>query len=142
MPKPLVTGAHAILYSLDADRDRAFFRDVLALPSVDAGEGWLIFGLPPAEVAVHPGGENGRHELYLLTKDVDAFVTAMNERGLACSEPRTLAWGAITYLTLPGGGKLGVYEPHHPQPKLAPARGPTRRTPARGTRKSAARGRR
>jgi hypothetical protein len=135
MPKPLVTGAHAILYSLDADRDRAFFREALALPSVDAGEGWLIFALPPAEVAVHPGGENGRHELYLLTKDVAAFVAAMNDRGLACSEPRALAWGTITYLTLPGGGKLGVYEPHHPQPKPARARRPTARTSARSTRK-------
>lgn len=115
----MITGAHAILYSTDPEADRAFLRDVLGLPHVDAGHGWLIFGLPPSEVAVHPADGHGRHELYLLCDDVEAFVAAMSGRGLACSAVRRERWGAVTQLTLPGGGALGVYQPAHPRP--APA---------------------
>src|SRR3954471_20756514 len=99
----MLNGAHVILYSADADADRAFVRDVLEFPSVDAGHGWLIFALPPAELAVHPGGP-GSHELCLMCDDVEAFVAQMAQRGVACSDVPTEAWGRIPDLTLPGGG--------------------------------------
>lgn len=113
----MLIGAHAILYSTNADADRAFLRDVLELPHVDAGHAWLIFGLPPAEVAVHPGEENDVHEFYLMVDDVDGFVRDMRRRGIACSEVRHEGWGMLTQLTLPGGGKLGVYQPRHGRPE-------------------------
>jgi hypothetical protein len=116
MPKARIDGVHTIIYTRDADRDRAFIRDVLRLPSVDAGGGWLIFGLPPAEVAFHPADGNDRHELYLMTNDVAAFAADMASRGIDCSPPQSMGWGVLTSLTLPGGGKLGVYEPRHPRP--------------------------
>jgi hypothetical protein len=112
----LLNGAHAIIYSKKAEADRAFFRDVLNLPHVDVGEGWLIFGLPPAEVAVHPG-DNDEHELYLMCEDIEAFVKEMNKRKVACSEVMDRGWGLLCQVTLPGGGKLGVYEPRHARPK-------------------------
>jgi len=112
---PLINGAHAIVYSKDADADRALLRDVLELPHVDVGHGWLIFALPPSEVAVHPA-EESRHELYLMTDDVRAFIDAMQERGIACSPPNDQGWGVLTEMTLPGGGKLGVYQPRHARP--------------------------
>jgi len=111
----MIHGAHVILYSTDAEADRAFFRDVLEYPSVDAGHGWLIFALPPAELAVHPA-EAGRHELYLMCDDLGAFLERMSGLGVPCSEPSTERWGTITQLTLPGGGTLGVYQPTHPSP--------------------------
>ena len=113
----MIIGAHSILYSTDAEADRAFLRDVLGLPSVDAGEGWLIFGLPPAEVAVHPGEENDVHELYLLCDDVAAFVAGLRKRGVACGPVLDRGWGLLTQMTLPGGGKLGVYQPRHARPE-------------------------
>lgn len=117
----MITGAHSIIYSRNADADRAFFHDVLALPSVDVGGGWLIFGLPPAEVAVHPSQEgdgdgDDRHELYLLCDDVSAFVAAMAARNVACGPVQGRGWGLLTEVTLPGGGKLGVYQPRHARP--------------------------
>ena len=112
----MIYGAHVILYSTDPDADRAFFADVLEYPSVDAGHNWLIFGLPPAELAVHPDQDGGRHELYLMCDDLGAFVGRMSELGVPCSEPTTERWGSITHLTLPGGGTLGVYQPTHPSP--------------------------
>lgn len=115
----MINGAHSIIYSTDSDADRAFFRDVLALPSVDVGGGWLIFGLPPSEVAVHPSDESGRHELYLMCDDVNAFVAEMAERGIRCEPTRDQGWGILTQLVLPGGGKLGVYQPRHARPRAA-----------------------
>jgi catechol 2,3-dioxygenase-like lactoylglutathione lyase family enzyme len=112
----MIAGAHAILYSRDAERDRAFLRDVLGLPNVDAGDGWLIFGLPPSEVAVHPTDGEDRHELYFLTDDVAAFAAAMATRGIACTTPRDMGWGILAQVTLPGGGIVGVYQPRHPRP--------------------------
>ena len=114
--KAMITGAHSIIYSTDAEADRAFFHDVLNLPSVDVGGGWLIFGLPPAEVAVHPGEENDVHEFYLICDDVDALVGEMKKRGIACEPVQDQGWGRLTQVTLPGGGKLGVYEPRHARP--------------------------
>ena len=112
----MLTGAHSIIYSTDAEADRAFLRDVLKLPGVDVGGGWLIFGLPPAEVAVHPAQGNGKHELYLLCADVQAFVAEMKRHHVACSAVQDQGWGLLTELTLPGGGKLGVYQPRHVRP--------------------------
>jgi hypothetical protein len=113
----MIIGAHSIIYSRDPDADRAFLRDVLELASVDAGGGWLIFGLPPAEVAVHPSEENDRHELYLICDDVNAFIGAMGTRNVTCSPVHEERWGLLTRVTLPGGGKLGVYEPRHARPE-------------------------
>jgi catechol 2,3-dioxygenase-like lactoylglutathione lyase family enzyme len=113
----MITGAHSILYSAKADADRAFFRDVLGFPHVDAGDGWLIFSLPPSEVAVHPDQSGGRHELYLICDDAEAFVAAMQARNVPVSPVADRGWGRLTELTLPGGGKVGVYEPRHPRPK-------------------------
>jgi hypothetical protein len=113
----MITGAHAIVYSRDPEADRAFLREVLGLPHVDVGGGWLIFGLPPAEVAVHPAEDNGRHELYLLCDDVAAFVAAMQARNVVCGPVTDQRWGLLTEIVLPGGGKLGVYQPRHARPK-------------------------
>ncbi len=113
----MITGAHVIIYSTDADADRAFLRDVLDFSSVDAGDGWLIFALPPAEVAVHPGDEQDGHELYLMTDDVDGLVASLREHGIAASPVTDRGWGLLTQVTLPGGGTLGVYQPRHPSPR-------------------------
>jgi hypothetical protein len=113
----MITGAHVIIYSKDADKDRDFIRDVLKFPHVDAGHGWLIFALPPAEVAVHPAEENDAHEFYLLCEDVKGFVAEMKKAKIGCSAIEEQRWGSITHLHLPGGGKLGVYQPKHPRPK-------------------------
>ena len=140
MPKARIVGAHSIIYSKRPAADRAFLRDVLRLPSVDVGDGWLIFGLPPAEVAVHPAQENDVHEFYLMCDDVEAFRAAMERHGMACGPVQSLGWGSLTQLTLPGEGKLGVYQPRHARPKpmsvAAAGRRPARRArkPARKTR--------
>jgi len=118
----MIIGAHSIIYSRDPGADRAFLRDVLRLDHVDVGGGWLIFGLPPAEVAVHPSEGNDVHEFYLMCDDVDAFVDAMNENEIACGSIQDLGWGRLTQLSLPGGGKLGVYEPRHSRPKATAVR--------------------
>jgi hypothetical protein len=113
----VISGAHAIIYSKQPEADRAFLRDVLGLPHVDVGDGWLIFGLPPAEVAVHPSRKNDEHELFLMCDDVRAFVAAMRKRNVACAPVQQMGWGSLTSVTLPGGGTLGVYEPRHARPK-------------------------
>jgi catechol 2,3-dioxygenase-like lactoylglutathione lyase family enzyme len=110
----MITAAHVIVYSEDAEADRAFFRDVLGFPSVDAGHGWLIFALPPAEVAVHPTEGNGHHELYLICEDLQAQMAALAAVGVRCSDVEEARWGSVTKITLPGGGEVGLYEPKHP----------------------------
>ena len=112
----MITGAHSIIYSKNPEADRAFFRDVLKFPSVDVGHGWLIFGLPPSEVAVHPGEKNDVHEFYLMCDDVEALIAEMAAHGAACSPVQNQGWGLLTQLTLPGGGKLGIYQPRHARP--------------------------
>ena len=112
----MITGAHSILYSTNAEADRAFLRDVLKLKNVDVGGGWLIFGLPPSEVAVHPSKENDVQEIYLICEDVDAFIAEMKTHGIACSDVHEMDWGRLTQITLPGGGKLGVYQAKHARP--------------------------
>ena len=110
----MIFGAHVIVYSKDAAADRAFFRDVLGFSSVDAGHGWLIFALPPAEVAVHPADENERHELYFMCDDLKAEIAALGEKGVRCSEVQEARWGSIAKIRLPGGGEVGLYQPKHP----------------------------
>jgi catechol 2,3-dioxygenase-like lactoylglutathione lyase family enzyme len=113
----VITGAHAIVYSLDADADRAFFRDVLGFPSVDAGGGWLIFALPPAELAAHPADAGGRHELYLMCDEIESTVAELQAKGVEFTTPVSdQGFGLLTSLKLPGGGELGLYEPRHPIP--------------------------
>ncbi len=110
----MINGAHLILYSADADGDRVFLRDVLRFPHVDAGRGWLIFALPPAEIAVHPGEDNSSRELYLLTDDLAAELTRLRSLQVACEPVMEARWGSVTHLTLPGGGRIGLYQPKHP----------------------------
>jgi hypothetical protein len=110
----MIFGAHVIVYSKDAEADRAFLHDVLGFASVDAGHGWLIFKLPPAEAAVHPAEKNDRHELYLMCSDLKAEISALREKGIHCSEVHKERWGSITKIRLPGGGELGLYQPKHP----------------------------
>ncbi len=113
----VIRGAHIILYTRDAAADRAFFRDVLGLPSVDAGDGWLIFALPPTELGVHPADRGGRHELYLTCHDVHALVAELERRQIECSAVERQSWGWMTRVKLPGGGELGIYQPTHPSPE-------------------------
>jgi len=110
----MIFGAHIVAYSRDAAADRAFFRDVLGFQAVDAGHGWLIFALPPAEAAVHPAGENDRHELFFLCDDLKAEVAALAGRGVLCSEVQEAGWGSVVRIRLPGGGQIGLYQPKHP----------------------------
>lgn len=112
----MINGAHVIIYSKNAEADRAFLRDVLGLDHVDVGHGWLIFALPPAEVAVHPSDENNLHEVYLMCDDVDAEIRKLKAHGAPCDPISTPGWGRLTWITLPGGGKLGLYEPRHARP--------------------------
>lgn len=112
-----ITGAHTIIYSRNPEADRGFLRDVAGFPFVDVGQGWLIFGLPPAEVAVHPADDDESHELYLMVDDVHGFISSMAARGVACTAARDLRWGILTQVTLPSGAKLGVYQPRHARPK-------------------------
>jgi hypothetical protein len=126
----MITGAHSIIYSARPEADRALLRDVFKLPHVDAGDGWLIFGLPPAEVAVHPSDENDVHEFYLMCDDVRGLVAAMAKRRVHCSPVVDRGWGLLTRLTLPGGGKLGIYEPRHARPKPMRTKRTARERPA------------
>jgi catechol 2,3-dioxygenase-like lactoylglutathione lyase family enzyme len=110
----VIFGAHVIVYSKDATADRAFFRDMLGFPSVDAGHGWLIFALPPAEVAVHPDEGDNRHELYFMCDDLNAQIAELTDKGVQCSDRQEARWGSITKIVLPGGGTIGLYQPRHP----------------------------
>ena len=112
----MINGAHAILYSKNAEADRAFFRDTLGFKNVDVGHGWLIFALPPSELAVLPAEENEKHELYLMCDDINEFHAEMSRQHIECSDIVTANWGLITHVILPGGGRLGVYQPRHERP--------------------------
>ena len=114
----MIVGTHAIIYSKNAEADKAFFKDVLKLTNVDVGRGWLIFGLPPSELAFHPAAENeGSQELYLMCEDIKLFVDEMSKHSITCSELQDQGWGILSHLTLPGGGSLGVYQPRHERPE-------------------------
>ncbi len=109
----MISGAHIVVYSKNAEADRAFFRDVLGLKSVDAGHGWLIFALPPAEVAFHPSEER-THELYFMCDDLKAEMASLASKGVKCSKIEEARWGSITKMGLSGGGNVGLYQPKHP----------------------------
>ncbi len=110
----MILGAHIIIYSKDAEADRTFLREVLGFASVDAGHGWLIFALPPAEAAIHPASENDRHELYLMCDNLEAEISKLREKRVECEDVAKERWGSITKVRLPGGGQIGLYEPKHP----------------------------
>jgi catechol 2,3-dioxygenase-like lactoylglutathione lyase family enzyme len=113
----MITGIHAVVFTRDAEALRAFFRDVLELPSVDAGGGWLIFALPPAEIAAHPSDDGGQHRLYLMCDDIEATVALLEPKGVEIAGPVSdEGFGLMTAIRLPGGGELGLYEPRHPTP--------------------------
>jgi catechol 2,3-dioxygenase-like lactoylglutathione lyase family enzyme len=112
----MINGAHVVLYSKDAEADRAFFRDVLNFPFVDVHDGWLIFALPSSEAAIHPSDENDKHELFLMTDDLDAEIASLQRHGVACETPTPQRWGRLTRLRLPGGGALALYQPRHARP--------------------------
>ncbi len=116
----MINGAHAVIFSTDAEADRAFLRDVLGLPHVDVGEGWLIFGLPPSEVAVHPSEKNDVYGFHLMCTDVDQLISELAEHGVACDPVQDMGWGRLTEAKLPGGGSLSFYEPRHPRPAAMP----------------------
>jgi catechol 2,3-dioxygenase-like lactoylglutathione lyase family enzyme len=113
----MITGVHAIVFSPEADKVRAFFRDVLGLPSVDEGRGWLIFALPPAELAVHPAEGNGRQELYLMCDDIHATLAELRGKGIEVArDVANQGWGLLAAIRLPDGSEFPIYEPRHPSP--------------------------
>jgi hypothetical protein len=116
----MINGAHIVIYSKYAEADRKFFRDVLKLSSVDAGHGWLIFAMPPAEAAFHDSDNNGQHELYFMCDDIAATLKDLQSKNVQVSGVNEQRWGRLATFTLPGGGKVGIYEPSHASPlKLA-----------------------
>src|SRR5204862_6287769 len=114
--REMIDGAHIVIYSKDAEADKAFIKNVLKFKYVDVHKGWLIFKLPPSEVAVHPSDENELHEFYLMTDDLDAEMTALKQPGTACEEVWQQSWARLTRIKLPGGGTLGLYQPRHERP--------------------------
>lgn len=113
----MINGGHVIIYSKDAEADKAFIRDVLKFNYIDAHQGWLIFKLPPSEIAVHPSDENDVHEFYLMTDDLDAELSALGKAGINCEAVSQQSWGRSTRIKLPGGGTLGLYAPRHQRPQ-------------------------
>lgn len=113
----MITGTHSIIYSTKPEKDRDFFLNVLKLPNVDVGDGWLIFGLPPSEVAIHPHSKNDLHEFYLMCDDIKLFTKEMAKHKIAYSAIKDFGWGLLSQLTLPGGGKLSIYQARHERPK-------------------------
>ena len=109
----MISGAHVIVYSKNAEADRTFFRDVLNFKYVDAGHGWLIFALPPGEAAVHPSDQSS-HELFFMCEDLNAEMAFLAKKGIKCSKVQEQRWGSITKMRLPGGGEVGLYQPKHP----------------------------
>jgi predicted enzyme related to lactoylglutathione lyase len=121
----MITGAHAIIFTNNADAVRTFFRDVLEFSSADAGDGWLIFALPAAELAAHPAADAAHHELYLMCDDIHATVAELQRKGVEFSRPISHErWGLITAIKMPDGGELSLYEPKHPTPSPPPTRQP------------------
>ena len=126
-----ILGAHVIVYSKKADADRKFLADLFGTKGADAGGGWMIYALPPAEIAVHPSDENDVHELYVMVDDVEAFVAAMKKKKVKCEAVSDQRWGLLTSITMPSGGKLGVYQPKHASPIIRSARAKPSRRPSR-----------
>jgi hypothetical protein len=111
-----INGAHVVVYSHNAEADRAFIRDILGFASVDAGHGWLIFRLPAAEAAVHPTDGDNRYDFFLMCDDLKSEMATLGSKGVACTDVVEARWGSITTIRLPGGGVLGLYQPKHPRP--------------------------
>lgn len=114
----MINGAHIVLYSKEPEADRRFFHEVLKFPFVDAGHGWLIFALPPAEAAFHPAEKNNVHELYLMCDDLKATTKSLREKNVKCGDTKEERWGSVTEITLPGGGRIGLYQPKHARPAM------------------------
>jgi catechol 2,3-dioxygenase-like lactoylglutathione lyase family enzyme len=112
----MISGAHVMIFTKDEAADRAFLRDALEIPCIDSGGGWLIFKLPPAELGVHGGENNDVHQLYFMADDLDAEIARLADKGVTCDEPRSASWGRFTGVPLPGGGKIGLYQPRHARP--------------------------
>lgn len=112
----MISGAHVMIFTRDEAADRAFLRDVVGIPCIDSGGGWLIYKLPPAELGVHGGERNDVHQLYFMCDDLDAEIARLSKAGVACSEPFSAGWGRATGIPLPGGGKIGLYEAYHKRP--------------------------
>lgn len=158
----MIIGAHIMLESTNDNADRKFLTEVLKLDSINAGGGYMIFGIPPAEVSIHGSERNDVHKLYFMCDDIAAFTGDMTRHGIAFSTPERQGWGTVTEITLPGGGRLGVYQPRHERPKPAgvkaaakkktanpakkraskPAKKPAKAVPARKTKKAKKRSRR
>ncbi|HNE47271.1 MAG TPA: hypothetical protein PK511_13870 [Chitinophagales bacterium] len=113
----MINGIHILIYSRKAAADKKFFKEVLKCPSVDVGGGWLIFGLPPSELAFHPSPEDISTELYLMCDNIHLFIEEMKKHNVECGRIGSQAWGFHTHIILPSGGKLGVYQPTHERPK-------------------------
>ena len=109
----MIFGAHIIIYSKNAEADRAFLRDILGFSHVDAGGGWLIFALPPAEIAVHPAEGDERHELFLMCEDLKQEMANLQAKGVRCSDVQEARWGSVSSIPIPGGGRVGLYQPKH-----------------------------
>jgi catechol 2,3-dioxygenase-like lactoylglutathione lyase family enzyme len=112
----MFSGAHVMIFTQDEAADRAFLRDVVDIPCIDGGGGWLIYKLPPTEMGVHGGEQNDVHQLYFMCDDLDAEIARLAEAGVTCAEPFRASWGRATSIPLPGGGNIGRYEPHHKRP--------------------------
>ena len=130
-------GAYSVIYSTNPDADRAFLRDVMKLTNVDAGGGYVIFGLPPSEVAVHRHDKNDVHEFYFICADIQALIAELKSRKVICGPVQDEGWGLLTRVTLPGGGKLGIYQPRHARPAAMSVKAPERvgKRPAKGAMK-------
>jgi catechol 2,3-dioxygenase-like lactoylglutathione lyase family enzyme len=115
----MINGAHVIIYTTDAEADAAFFRDVLKFPHVDVGNGRLFFRLPPSDLALHEADENDTHQIWLMCDDVKAEASRLKTAGVPCEPTADRGWGIVTHITLPGGGKLGLYQPRHERPDQA-----------------------
>ena len=133
----MIIGAHVMLQSTNDKADMAFLTDVLKLPSINAGGGYMIYGIPPAEMSIHGSDRNDVHQLYFMCENIAAFTGDMTRHGIPFSTPVRRSWGTATEITLPGGGKLGVYQPHHTRPEPAGAKPATRKKSARPAKKGA-----
>ena len=132
----MINGVHGVIYSRNAEALRTFLRDTLAFPSIDAGEGWLLFGLPPAELGIHPADEVNHHELWLMCDDLRETVRQLKAKGVDCSSINKEDYGLSATIKLPGGDELGVFQPNHPTALQLTRKKPPARTVTPGRRRS------
>lgn len=134
----MIIGTHMMVQSADEAADKAFFRDILKLPHVDAGDGFLLFAIPPSEIAIHEGSGSS-HEMFLMCEDIEEFLAEMSEHGIAATPAQNQGWGILSQITLPGGGKLSVYQPQHERPEFGGAKRARRAKRAKRAKKAARR---